>query len=98
MYKLYRYTVVYRSYNKNTPASSEFKLRSFYFLDYSSAQSEAVQIMRSPVPSFIKDKLIPKKSKGLEVKSVAYVVESLYVDDTTYTGLLQSKAIKGVVF
>lgn len=98
MYKLYRYTVVYRSYNKNVPASSEFKLRSFYFLDYSSAQSEAVQMMRAPVPSFIKDKLVPKKSKDLEVKAVAYVVESLYVDDTTYTGLLQSKAIKGVVF
>lgn len=98
MYKLYRYTVVYRSFRGDVPTSSEFKLRSFYFLDYSSAQSEAVQMMRAPVPSFIKDKLISKKSKGLEVKAVAYVVESLYVDDATYYGLLQCRAIKGVVF
>ena len=98
MYKLYRYTVVYRSFRGKVPASSEFKLRSLYFLDYSIAQSEAVQIMNAPVPSFIKDKLIPKKSTGLEVRAIVYVVESLFVDDTTYTGLLQSKSIKGVVF
>lgn len=102
MYKLYRYSVVYRVLNikTNSVIDKEFVLKSMYFLNYSDCHSEAVQIMRCPVPSFIKDKLV-KGSKANDVMkpfSSAYVVESMYLDDTTYNNLLAAKAIKGVVF
>lgn len=102
MTKLYRYSIVYRVLNTKTNAviDKEFTIKSMYFLNYSDCQSEAVQIMRCPVPSFVKDKLV-KNNKANDIMkpfSSAYVVESLYVDDVTYTELLNNHALKGVVF
>lgn len=102
MYKLYRYSIVYRLLNTKTNSviSKEFSIKSMYFLDYSDCHSEATQIMRCPVPSFVKDRLlnnIPSKD-DMKPFSSAYTIESLYVDDATYTELLNNHALKGVVF
>lgn len=102
MYKLYRYSVIYRVLNikTNSVVDKEFSVKSMYFLSYSDCHSEAVQIMRCPVPSFVKDRLL-KRSKAKDTMKPfcsAYVIESLYVDDDTYNELLNSHALKGVVF
>ena len=102
MYKLYRYSVIYRVLNTKTNSvlDREFPVKSMYFLNYSDCHSEAVQIMRCPVPSFVKEKLV-KNDKSKDIMkpfSSAYVVESLYVDDATYNELLNNHALKGVVF
>lgn len=102
MTKLYRYSIVYRVLNTETNAvvDKEFTVKSMYFLNYSDCHSEAVQIMRCPVPSFVKERLTKNyKAKDiLSPFSSAYVVESMYFDDTTYNNLLAAKAIKGVIF
>lgn len=102
MYKLYRYSIIYRVLNTetNSVAGKEFSVKSMYFLNYSDCQSEAVQIMRCPVPSFVEDRLV-KNNKLKDVMKPfpsVYVVESLYVDDATYDELLNNHALKGVVF
>lgn len=102
MYKLYRYSIIYRILNTKTNSviDKEFSIKSMYFLDYSDCHSEAVQIMRCPVPSFVKDKLLKYMLSKDDMKpfSSAYTIESLYVDDATYTELLNNHALKGVVF
>lgn len=99
MYKLYRYCIVYRVFDekRDIVVNKELPIYSMYFLDYEPCHSEAVQIMRCPVPSFVKDKLL-RSLKDCRVFASAYVVESLYVDDNTYNELLNNKALKGVVF
>lgn len=102
MYKLYRYSIVYRIFNTKTNSviDKEFSIKSMYFLDYSDCHSEATQIMRCPVPSFVQDRLLKNMSSKHDLKpfSSAYTIESLYVDDATYTELLNNHALKGVVF
>lgn len=102
MYKLYRYSIIYRVLNTktNSVVGKDFSVKSMYFLNYSDCHSEAVQIMRCPVPSFVKDKLVKNNADKDIMKpfSSAYVVESLYVDDFTYNELLNNHALKGVVF
>lgn len=102
MYKLYRYSIIYRVLNTKTNSviDKEFSVKSMYFLNYSDCHSEAVQIMRCPVPSFVKDRLLKNMlfKDIMKPFSSAYTIESLYVDDATYTELLNNHALKGVVF
>lgn len=102
MYKLYRYSITYRVLNTKTNSvlKKEFSVKSMYFLSYSDCHSEAVQIMRCPVPSFVKDKLLKgnREKDIMNPFSSSYVIESLYVDDTIYRELLNNHALKGVVF
>lgn len=98
MTKLYFYSVIYRaSRNGSVIGGSNFPIKSMYFLDYSSAHSEAVQIMRCPVPSFVEN-VLQKRYKGCSVFASSYSVESMFVDDDSYDKLLDIHAIKGVVF
>ena len=98
MTKLYYYSVVYRATRDGSVIEgSELPIKSMYFIDYSAAHSEAVQIMRCPVPSFV-DNGLKKRYKNCTVFPSCYSVESMYVDDSTYNKLLNIHAIKGVVF
>lgn len=98
MYKLYRYSIVYRaSCNESVIAGSELCIKSMYFLDFADCRSEACQIVRCPVPSFVVDSL-RKRYKDCTVFASGFTVESLYVDDNTYDKYLNLKAIKGVKF
>lgn len=98
MYKLYRYSVYYRARRGESVINgSEFPIHSMYFLDYSDCHSECIQIMRAPVPSFIKDRL-SKKYKGSDSFASCYQITSIMVDDNTYNELLSNHALKGVVF
>ena len=102
MYKVYRYSVVYKVLDtrSNAVISKEFSIRSRHFVNYSTCQSEAVAIMRCPVPSLVKDKLLKglKDSDFMKPFSSAYVIESFYVDDATYDNLLNVGDIKDVNF
>lgn len=98
MTKVYFYSVVYRaSRNASVIEGSELPIKSMYFLNYSDAHSEAVQIMRFPAPSFV-EKVLQKRYKNCSVFPSCYSVESMYVDSSTYEKLLNIHAIKGVVF
>jgi hypothetical protein len=99
MYKLYRYSIVYRLYDEKNKKvlKAEKSIYSMYFISFMVCRREALAIMRAPVPSSIETILV-NKHKGCKAFASAYTVESLFVDDTTYDELLNNHALKGVVF
>lgn len=99
MYKLYRYSIIYRLYNEKQKLvlKSEKSIWSMYFISFMVCRREALAVMRAPVPSSIEDILVNKR-KDCKAFAAGFTVESLYVDDNTYDELLNSHALKGVVF